>query len=494
MLLDRLALRGSTAIVQAVGRASDVETALDAVLSEIAVALDTRACLFERLEGGWRLVGQARGGLRLSVGDLQQVLAAISSDAPIAALDLRPSGESVWTSIFVPVASGPSIAILIAGDWTVVDRMLTGLVAMLSLALAAVHDRQARRAADALLVDSYALSRRLGRSNGLEVVCRVVVDRVGRSLGAGRVALALYRPDEDRLAVAATYGYPTAVVQGERIEPGSWVIGHVYSSGRPVLVADTRRLTIDPRPRSVRYRTSSFAAVPIAMGMQTLGVLSATDKHDHHAFTRRDLATLSAFAASASLAMAAARSTGEVERLSHAAATDALTGLFNRRYLDARLHEEVERAKRTATSVAVAMADVDDFKRINDSHGHLTGDAVLRAVASVLRSAVRIFDVSARYGGDEFAIVMPNSDPASAAACGERIRHLIAARPVAGDQADVAVTMSVGVAVHEPGDTPGQLINRADRSLYRAKADGKNCVRVESGGENGRGNGRSRID
>jgi diguanylate cyclase (GGDEF)-like protein len=229
-----------------------------------------------------------------------------------------------------------------------------------------------------------------------------------------------------------------------------------------------------------RYRTFSFAATPVRAGRETLGVLSATDKRDNSAFTRHDGAALRTLGASASLALLAVRKDMEMHRLAHAATVDSLTGLFNRPYLDVRLREEVERARRGSSPLTVMMADIDDFKAINDRYGHQTGDAVLQAAGAVFRSAVRVFDVCARYGGDEFAILMPMSDWSSAAACGERIRQRLTERAASVGVASPQLTVSIGVAVAEPGDTPEDLIRRADRCLYQAKAEGKNRVCLTS--------------
>jgi diguanylate cyclase (GGDEF)-like protein len=308
------------------------------------------------------------------------------------------------------------------------------------------------------------------------------VAQVARSIGVDRVALALYRPEEDCLTVAATHGYPMSRVKDVRIEPGAWVMGHVYASGRPVLVPDVRRmqgLALERR----EYRTWSFAAVPMFAGTETVGVLAATDKRDGSAFTRQDALALRTFSVSAALALVAARNDSEVHRLAYAATVDSLTGLFNRPYVDARLHQEVERAKRAGTSLTFLIADVDDFKKINDTHGHQIGDAVLKTVGSVLRSAVRVFDVCSRYGGDEFAIVMPSSDQSSAAACAERMRQRVADAYLR-DEAVFRLphlTVSIGASIIQRGDTPADLIRRADQCLYQAKADGKNRVCMNSG-------------
>jgi diguanylate cyclase (GGDEF)-like protein len=482
MQANRIPLQNVVAVADAVAGAADVQAAYDVLITEVSRALDGRAALFERTERGWILVAQNRGGLRVALVDLHAALEATSTGEQIRALDLRAVGESVWTSMSFEGPRGSWMRLLISGDWTILDRMLAAFPQLLTFALRTVAERDSRRRAEHLLVDGYTMARRLSRLGGVDAVCARVVQQVGQSLGADRVSIALYRPEEDRLAIVATHGYAASIVQDVRIEPGSWVVGHVFSSGRPVLVPDTRQLDAPPPERRQPYRTFSFAAVPLFAGTETLGVLTATDKSDGSAFDRQDIVALRTFAVSSALALMAARSDSEVHRLAYAATVDALTGLFNRTYLDGRLHQEVERAKRGATSLAVLMADIDDFKRINDSYGHLVGDAVLQAVGGILRSAVRVFDVCARYGGDEFAILMPSSDHPSAAACAERIRVRVSEYYM--HDAEVPplppLTMSVGVAVFEGADAPPDLIRRADQCLYQAKAEGKNRVKMNS--------------
>ena len=127
------------------------------------------------------------------------------------------------------------------------------------------------------------------------------------------------------------------------------------------------------------------------------------------------------------------------------------------------------------------MADIDDFKVINDSRGHQSGDAMLKVVGDIMRSAVRVFDVCARWGGDEFAVLMPNSDQGSAVAVAERIRLRTAQYLGDREGGAVGVTISIGVAVGGTGDTAADVIARADRALYDAKTSGKDTVRVSAG-------------
>jgi diguanylate cyclase (GGDEF)-like protein len=481
MLRPRPSIGELSAIADAVARATDLQAAFDTLITEVSGMLRTRVCIVQRIDRGWVLIAQTRGGLRVPISDLHLALGSVSSDDLTAPVDLQSSGEGIWTAISLKDPDGPSMVMLLADNWTILDDTLNPFALLLSFALRSVRAREVRRHAERLIGDGYTMARRLSRLGPLDIVCQRIVEQVSRTLEADRVALALYRPEEDRLAIVATHGYPASAVKDVRIEPGSWVIGHVYTSGRPVAVPDIRQIPGMSLER-LQYRTFSFAAVPMFAGTETVGVLSATDKRDGSTFDRQDTVALRTFSAFASLALMAARSDTEVHRLAYAATVDSLTGLFNRPYLDARLHQEVERARRGLSSLTVLMADIDDFKTINDTYGHQVGDAVLQAVGGILRSAVRVFDVCSRYGGDEFAILMPSSDQSSAAACAERIRLRVSEHGAGteGRSHLPRLTMSIGVAVIETGDAPADLIGRADRRLYLAKAEGKNRVRASS--------------
>jgi diguanylate cyclase (GGDEF)-like protein len=159
------------------------------------------------------------------------------------------------------------------------------------------------------------------------------------------------------------------------------------------------------------------------------------------------------------------------------AITDDLTGLVNRRRFIEALDAEIERARRFGSALTVVLADLDDFKRVNDDLGHHAGDDVLRSFAALLRSHVRDVDVCARIGGEEFAIVLPETDEAGAASVAERMRESLATVPIGvSDGAPMRVTSSFGVAELGPGQLGDDLLRVADAALYRAKEAGKNRV------------------
>jgi len=156
---------------------------------------------------------------------------------------------------------------------------------------------------------------------------------------------------------------------------------------------------------------------------------------------------------------------------------DPLTGLANRRGLDERLAQEWARLLRHGGCLSVIMADLDDFKRVNDQFGHPAGDEVLRQVARLLADGCRESDMPARYGGEEFVVIAPETTAQAAADLAERLRMSICFRPLAVRGKAVEVTVSLGVADNEGLKTPEELVQAADEALYCAKSAGRNCVK-----------------
>jgi diguanylate cyclase (GGDEF)-like protein len=363
------------------------------------------------------------------------------------------------------------IVLLFAGDWTLSKLALQEHVERFSASLARLEAgafAKARR-----VMAPYAFSRRLARIADPAQLYQLIVDGCARSVLAQKASLAVYDADQRALTIPATYGYPGVLVRHLRCYAGVGIIGRVFSSGRPLCVDDVRRLA-GVRPR-LRYQTNSFISVPLAGVGGPIGVVSVTDRRDGREFDRRDLSMIRGLAAVAGLALDRLLAMDEARTNALIAAVDPVTGLFNRRYFHTRLDEEIERARRQTSPLTVLLIDVDNFKQLNDRLGHPGGDAVLRVVADVLRRSVRLFDVCARYGGDEFAILMPGSSLESSAQIAERIREGIQECRPPGVPAseELTVTASIGIATTS-GVGGEDVIARADQALYEAKRQGKN--------------------
>jgi len=170
--------------------------------------------------------------------------------------------------------------------------------------------------------------------------------------------------------------------------------------------------------------------------------------------------------------------TGKIEAaqraLHEASISDELTGLRNRRFLMSRFHEELERASRRNTSLGLLMLDLDHFKKINDTHGHLFGDLVLKSVSKVISAAMREYDIAARYGGEEFAVVVSDAKREDLVVLAERIRHQLENLDICDGDILVRITVSIGVTSLNEDDTQETFLKRADNALYQAKHEGRN--------------------
>lgn len=177
------------------------------------------------------------------------------------------------------------------------------------------------------------------------------------------------------------------------------------------------------------------------------------------------------------------RLSADVEQTLAMAVTDPLSGLRNRRYLETHLASELRQAVEADLPLALMLVDIDHFKRVNDLHGHDAGDGVIRDVARRLRSHTRSLDLACRFGGEEFVMLMPETDLEKAAGIAERLRKIIESEPFRLPSADeILVTVSIGVAVFQgSGDSGSAMLKRADQALYRAKAGGRNRVELEAG-------------
>jgi diguanylate cyclase (GGDEF)-like protein len=449
-------------------RESVVADRLQAAVSGLADALQSTVAVFEGRGRGLHGVSSAiRGASLPSMTDIAPVASSIDAPGPA----ITPLAGTPWTLIRLS-GSRRAATLAVHGDQSDAGQIIVAAARAVSTLLA---ERDAGRTAYRQTA-THALSRRLARVYGFPRMADLVSAATARLLGARVASTAIFDPIAQVLKVHGTYGYPSLLVEHARITPGEGIIGSVFQSGVPMCVPDVRAHDDLFRNRP-RYRTNSFVAVPVRAGQRILGVISATDREDDRPFTRDDVSSLRALAAPVGLALSRELAVSEAEQYAHAAAIDPLSGLFNRRYLHVRLEEELERARRHQIPLALLMIDLDDFKMVNDQFGHLAGDAVIKDVAVILRRTVRMFDVCTRYGGEEFAILMPNSGAQSAATVAERIRRRIESyRFTEPALASLSVTASIGLAVSTAQLLPRDLIERADQALYQAKTLGKNRV------------------
>jgi diguanylate cyclase (GGDEF)-like protein len=241
-------------------------------------------------------------------------------------------------------------------------------------------------------------------------------------------------------------------------------------------------LTRDFAEVFARAGIESLLVVPVTPRGVQAGTLLLRAARKSGGFTRREADFFEILAEAAANALERAFLIDNLQRaneqLEHLAITDALTGLHNRRYLFDRIEQEMERALRYGQPLSCLMLDVDDFKRVNDTQGHIMGDAVLREIARRMRRSIRRVDIPVRYGGEEFVVLLPQTGVRGAATEAERIRATIDGTPFDGIPSGHKITVSVGVAtLDHPAMTTGEdLLRAADGALYTAKTTGKNRV------------------
>jgi diguanylate cyclase (GGDEF)-like protein len=230
-------------------------------------------------------------------------------------------------------------------------------------------------------------------------------------------------------------------------------------------------LKATPNTYKMFVESASRMSIPLISFGQTLGVLTLHSAQ-RNAFRESELQSLESVA---DICASSIQNAHYVERIRQLSYLDGLTGIFNRRFFELRIMEEIERARRCGTGLAVVIADIDQFKKLNDEFGHLLGDEVLRQVSSLFHQQLRKIDVVCRYGGEEFAILLTNTNAQHALSVIEKLRRLVEGWPFPG--VPRTVTISAGIAAFpEHGTTRDELIRAADTGLYAAKQAGRNRV------------------
>jgi diguanylate cyclase (GGDEF)-like protein len=217
--------------------------------------------------------------------------------------------------------------------------------------------------------------------------------------------------------------------------------------------------------------------LPLVSFGETLGVL-AVESAQANAFSPADAQPLESVA---DICAAAIQNARYFEKVRQMAFLDGLTGIFNRRYFESRIAEEIERAQRYQNELSIIMIDVDNFKKLNDEFGHLLGDETLRQVSTIFSQNLRKVDIACRYGGEEFVILAPQTSGEHAHGVAEKLRKVVEGWSFPGVPRPVTVT--AGVASYPAnGSTRDELVKAADDALYRAKQAGRNRVQVSGSG------------
>jgi diguanylate cyclase (GGDEF)-like protein len=406
-------------------------------------------------------------------------------DVPVARPRLVELGGATYRAIGTPLVSGPKTVLLVgltpkaqieavASDlrkrfiaFAVVALMAVAVLAYglgrtivrslkeLAEAAGSVARGQFERRVPARGRDEFA---RLGRAfNDMAAQLEQRLEELAAERGRVRDAIARFGE-----ALAATHD-PYALLP---VIVGSTVEATGAAGGR--LVVDGREIARAGDPES----GGKPLAIPLSSDGSEAAILYLSPQGQDFTDEARELAHW--LGSQAAIALENARLHRLVERQ---ASTDGLTELPNRRHFEEALEGEITRAERFGGSLSLILADLDDFKQVNDRFGHQSGDDVLRTFAEILRATVREIDLPARYGGEEFAVLLPQTDLEGAQRLAERLRRALVSRPMsAGPGALMAVTASFGVATFPAASTPAALFAAADEALYRAKRRGKNCV------------------
>jgi diguanylate cyclase (GGDEF)-like protein len=305
---------------------------------------------------------------------------------------------------------------------------------------------------------------------------------------------------ENELVFIATFGEAGRDLVGQRLSAKQGIAGQVYQSGTPHLSADVHGdVFFYPEiDQKLGHTTHSVVCVPIYIGKHVCGVLELINRLDGKAFTDRDKTLLEIFAGYTSFTLQNAL---DGKRAHELAKKDDLTGLFNDRWFQLRLTDAVAEARQSGKPAVLLFMDLDQFKVVNDTYGHLAGSQVLREVGFLLKRIVQSVNATvARYGGDEFVIVLPDTALADGMQLAEEIRSAIASNTFLDREWALnnpplhirgILSASVGIAEHVPTrdasisveQEKSDVLRRADAAMYRAKSLGKNQVVVSRAGE-----------
>jgi len=311
----------------------------------------------------------------------------------------------------------------------------------------------------------------------LEAVLSLIMDQVSRLLKSRAWSL-LSRDEKNGVLTFEIAVSPVAEkLKGMRLGRGQGVAGWVAEHGQPALIADVRQ---DPRfsgkvDPAAKFVPHSLICVPICSRDRVFGVIELVNGLEERPFTDADLQILSTIADYAAIAIENARN---FRRISELVITDDLTGLYNSRHLHTLLEEEIERVNRFGGKLSLIFIDLDFFKQVNDTRGHIVGSRTLAEIGQLIKGNVRKVCKAARYGGDEFVIILPNTGKEGAATLANRL-HKVFREHAFHDESrkPFHLTASFGLATY-PDDAGNkeELVRLADQAMYRVKESTRDAV------------------
>ncbi len=298
-----------------------------------------------------------------------------------------------------------------------------------------------------------------------------IVEKSTEILEAKRCSLMLLDTGANELSIRGAKGLDDRIIAESRVEVGKSIAGMVAGESCPILVKNIEANVRFSRKNRPSYETKSFISAPIKVHNKVIGVVNLADKQssDGRIFNETDLNILCTIVHLASIAI---ENADFVRQLTYLSVTDSLTGLYNHRYFVTHLDREIHRSKRYGKPVCLFMIDLDDFKSYNDAYGHLEGDHLLKTFSKTLKDNLRVVDIICRYAGDEFVVILPETDVSEAEFVAEKVK-----RAVERATLRKKVTISVGIAkCNNPHMNKYDLILKADTALFEAKKQGKNQV------------------
>ena len=461
---------------------TDYPKAADSILEFLALQYGLSALVWLE-KNDRRLVNVAAFGemknrkLRLGIAsDDQSLIEAAQNEMPLE-INERPKQDSdakPRKMYLFPIGLGGEISAGVAILETIDDDKVKRQIARICQSIAPqleilrLRSQVARGATLSTAVRRFSESL---KNIDAEDLWLKLTQNAAEMLGAERASLMIFNERTQSLELKALIGGLGRPGKDEVV--GARVARLVFDKNKPIIVPDVAKTGLPPAAASRNYKTPSFMSCPLTISGRTIGVMSFADRASSKPFDRGSLHLFQAIAPQLAVAIDRAslkEKAGEFEQLS---VTDALTGLLNRRYIEARLMEEVKRSNRHGFPMSFMMIDVDHFKSYNDQYGHPAGDEALKLVGHVIRETLRGADVAARFGGEEFSILLPQTTSEEAAAIAERIRANIADAAFEHRK----VTASIGIASCSAELCSAvDLVSAADKALYEAKHRGRNRV------------------